>query len=168
MIIYYKFIAAEIKDKGAKENADKHIDENFSSDEFILTCYKKYCQYIGHDILPVEISRLGKPHFISSPICFNLSHSGNLVAVAFSENEVGLDIENYSRAIDGRLAKYLSVKSIDDWTKLEACAKFDGTGIKGVRSVNLNNYRVRNIKFFPDYSLAVCGDDEVRFVEIKE
>lgn len=168
MIIFYKFIAAEIKDVDINKNADKHKDENVGSDEFILTCYKKYCEYIGCDVFPVEISRRGKPHFINSPIRFNLSHSGNLVAVAFSENEVGLDIENYSRSIDERLTKYLSVKSIDDWTKLEACAKFDGTGIKGVRSVNLNNYRVRNIKFFPDYSLAVCGDDEVRFVEIKE
>lgn len=174
MIIFYKFIATDEESENRIIYADKDINKNMHSDKFILNCYKKYCDFKGRDIFPVEIVREGKPHLIGSSVCFNLSHSGNLVAVAFSENEVGLDVESYGRKIDDKLADYLFINKtnfkerVDEWTKIEACAKFDGIGLAGIRNIDTSKYRVKNINYFSEYSLAVCGDDEVKFQEIKE
>ncbi|MGN0795843.1 MAG: 4'-phosphopantetheinyl transferase family protein [Christensenellales bacterium] len=174
MIIFYKFIATDEKPENRITDADKDINKNMLSDEFILSCYKKYCDFKGREIFPVEIERAGKPHFVGSSVRFNLSHSGNLIAVAFSESEVGLDVESYGRKIDDKLADYLFINKtnfkerVDEWTKLEACAKFDGVGLAGIRSIDTSKYRVKNINYFSEYSLAVCGYDEVRFQEIKE
>jgi len=40
----------------------------------------------------VQRSHLGKPYLPGGP-CFNLSHSGNKVVLAVSEDEVGIDVE---------------------------------------------------------------------------
>ena len=43
--------------------------------------------------LRVEAGAQGKPHLPAREIEFNLSHSGSVVALAISEDEVGIDIE---------------------------------------------------------------------------
>jgi len=38
-------------------------------------------------------SKLGKPYLKDSPIFFNMSHAGSLIAIVTSQHEVGIDIE---------------------------------------------------------------------------
>ena len=59
----------------------------------------------GEGIFPYEIVRgeNGKPGFANSDIHFNISHSGNMVLLAVSSNEIGADIQ----LVDDRPAERL-------------------------------------------------------------
>ena len=59
---------------------------------------------LGEQILGVEVqitvNAYGKPQFLNTPLQFNLSHSGNVILLAFSLNSpVGVDVEQ-KREID--------------------------------------------------------------------
>lgn len=137
------------------------------SDEFIYAAYEKYCGLKNIDRKENKIVRDKKPHFENDAVKFNLSHTKDLTVVAMSDNEVGIDVEK-RKPLDQKLCKYLGVEDIDDFVRLEACVKYDGQGLKGIRSVNEKEYAVKNINFFHDYALAVCGDEDAEFVELKE
>lgn len=83
-----------------------------------------------------------KPYFLSHPhIHFSVSHSGSIWAVAFAEDEVGLDIQFSSEKISqDRVAKrYFHTREYDEycngidfydiWTRKEAVCKLYGVGI---------------------------------------
>ena len=86
----------------------------------------------------IEILPNGKPIFKSSPLFFSISHSENVVAVAVSEREIGVDVEKI-REVRGGVAKRFfteseieyvgndSARFFEIWTKKEAYAKVKGT-----------------------------------------
>ncbi len=67
-----------------------------------------------------------KPVFKNSSLCFNLSHTKNIVAVGFDHSDIGLDIEYIKERNLEKLSKYFKYKflNLDDfykfWTKKEA------------------------------------------------
>ena len=89
----------------------------------------------------------GKPFVAGRPFELNVSHSGDYLAIAFSEAPVGIDIEQISErtpvdAIAGRffppdLVRYLDALRVTSrrreffrlWTTMEAAIKADGAGV---------------------------------------
>ncbi len=108
----------------------------------------KLAEFLGIDMAKVDIQRdeFGKPHCVnSSRLFFNVAHSGNLVAAAFDNNVVGVDIENIRNtdlAIADRFftkneAALLKTKPETDqrdfffklWTLKESFIKAEGKGL---------------------------------------
>ena len=97
----------------------------------------------------IELSPNGKPFFVNYPdIFFNISHSQTALAVAFSRNEIGFDIENINRRRNslGIAKRFFTKREIElcdranqassdiflrIWTAKEAMLKLSGTGISG-------------------------------------
>lgn len=121
----------------------------------------------------------GKPLFKNRPdIFFNISHSGNVAAAAFSDGEIGIDIEKIGNA-DLKIAKrffsrdeYRYLESLSEeksgsefyrlWTLKESFMKITGLGMK----LPLNSFCIRT-----ENGVSVeCGDinDDFYFYEFDE
>lgn len=142
------------------------VKGNPPSDEFILAAYKIYCEDLNLPYSPQKILRDGKPRF-EDGVKFNLTHSGEYTVVAFSESEVGIDLEKKEKRNLERLKAYLDIDGDDDlfydeWTRREAELKKEGKGIESIR--NFKPQFAKNVFFAKGYSFAVCGD----YGQIKE
>lgn len=110
-------------------------------------------------------SENGKPYLEGVPFCFNLSHSGEYVACALSDSDVGVDIEEIKPISEGVMLRFVGRFEESDcentrlWTRYEALGKFLGKGIpykEPASAYFLKDY------FEPEgYALTVCaGKDD--------
>lgn len=111
-------------------------------------------------------------------IYFNLSHSENLIVIAISNNEVGIDIEIINNNKDYiLLKKKLLVDNISNeelikkWTQIEASFKYDGTGIlysklNEINIENVSSYKVLD-RYNNSYYLSIKTNEEVKLENIK-
>lgn len=122
-----------------------------------------------------------KPYFNNSDIFFSLSHSGDYVAAAISDKEIGIDIEQV-HTINHNIAKrFFTEKEIgyiendDDffklWVQKESFVKAIGTGLacplnsfEIINSYNESFVLFNNKKYsftvnsIDDYKTAVCTE----------
>jgi hypothetical protein len=153
------------------------------SDHLIKDCLKKYrhiARGVGKDDAIRQIAnvkddeiivlRKGKPHFENIDVKFSLSHSRGVYAAAFSEREVGVDIEAVRRPPQ-RVAALIDAKAEDfflRWTCLEALAKFSGEGLRFFsggkeqiarreRQLKEAGIIVRNFPIVSGFAAAVAG-----------
>ena len=127
----------------------------------------------GLSMEAVQFDANGKP-FVDG-VCFNLSHSGDMVICAVSENEVGCDIEQIKDAPRLVAEKAFSLEEreqlqqISDelynkeffriWTKKESFLKMKGTGIRGViRELEFDSCYIREYEI-PGYQITVCAKE---------
>lgn len=129
----------------------------------------------------------GKP-YLKDGRHFNLSHAGQFVGIAISENEVGLDIEDVNRC-DMKIVPAAftpeEAKEICDqescafaWTRKEAVAKCTGEGLYRPRSSGLaplgeGRYEYEGESFFiqsrlfENHVVTVASQKETPFFEIE-
>lgn len=121
--------------------------------------------YIAKNFYGVQntdlIIRNNKPEFQNSSLCFNISHSNNLVAVAFDKYPLGLDIELIKpRDLRQLSARYSATFNNDEefyefWTNLEAEIK--------IQAEVKHRYTK---KLTPDYMMTLLSANEVFFDRI--
>jgi 4'-phosphopantetheinyl transferase len=126
-----------------------------------------------------QTSDEGKP-FYSGGGKFNISHSGSFVTVAFSDKEIGIDIEKYAEFDVSAVADYLHLQEkkfiVDSnnscdafftvWTRKEAYLKAKGIGIiEGLNNENClessigleEKWFLTSLPIVADYKLALCS-----------
>ena len=103
----------------------------------------------------------GKPFFRNKQsFYFNISHTHNMIAVAISNNPVGIDIENTKNVNLGIAERFFCEKEIEYikkssqttnrrfveiWTKKEAYLKYLGKGLnKSLKSFNVLDREISN------------------------
>lgn len=130
--------------------------------------YLLYCLLRDRGIetskMKIKHNNYGKP--IIENFNFNITHSHNLVAVAISSNEVGIDVEYLDNRDQSKIAKTIMsdeeyLKYLDDnqlfyiiWTQKEAYLKWKGTGIQ------LSALKDKKIKIEADTKLIDLSEDE--------
>lgn len=154
----------------------------------ILNCKKKQnrMQSLGAGLLLNKVLSLygismeniytdsnGKP--IVDGICFNLSHSGDIVICAVSKTPVGCDIEQIKEAPRKVAERKFSDEEIAHlqqfagdaynreffriWTKKESYLKMKGTGLR----VSLNELEISDCYMqeyeYPGYQICVCAKE---------
>lgn len=131
-------------------------------------------------------SRYGKPYKNEKPY-FNVAHSGNLVIIATSEKEVGIDIElvkeykqtlklrAFNEEIGNKIKTNLDFYSY--WTRKESLGKCVGTGLiwpvkdipceEGVVKYLNHDFYIKTNMLTEKYVLSICSTEEFDF-EIEE
>ena len=125
------------------------IAATYLIDEYLKT------QKLNEKDMEYGVTEKGKPYFKNNKdIYFSISHSKNLVGVAFSDKEVGFDIQVVKRVTDNLFKRVLSEEELAavgaklceptvgasskspiesiffyNWVKKEAILKRDGTGL---------------------------------------
>lgn len=142
-------------------------------------------ELVGRPIeLVMDYGEKGKPYLREYPLFFNLSHSGEYVACAVSDREIGVDIQkcSYTNVI-GIAKRFFSEEECGAleacetgeerqqffyrlWVRKEAYGKLLGKGILGVVSVSLlpdegGMAAVKDLlwhewSFIEGYKIAMC------------
>ncbi|NLC41122.1 MAG: 4'-phosphopantetheinyl transferase superfamily protein, partial [Clostridiaceae bacterium] len=128
----------------------------------VLLAYGLNCRGI-REHKEIRLGDKGKP-YLSDDLFFNISHSGNKVVCSFSDEEVGVDIEQIL-PVDEALIRQVSVSSEQAyllqlepevqrreffalWTAKESYMKLLGTGLslapKQLELIFENDFRIRN------------------------
>ena len=94
---------------------------------------RKIVKYAGKNIYNIADTTLieenSKPKFLNSDVQFSISHSNKIVAVAFDNFPVGLDVEYMKERDFKRLSGHYGINATDkigfykQWTQLEAKIK---------------------------------------------
>ena len=94
---------------------------------------RKIIDYVGKNIYNLSdttvIEENSKPKFLNSDIQFSISHSNEIIAAAFDDFPLGLDIEYMKDRDFGKLSGHYGIKTKDkfefyrQWTQLEAKIK---------------------------------------------
>lgn len=133
---------------------------------FIEECLEKYLETVKLTKLAGEAKEIknsnDKPYFKDYPdIRFSISHSGDLVVLAMSDKEVGIDIEKikdrpYEQVAartfsEGERREVTDLKSfLAVWTKKEAYLKFTSEGLGGMQAADISktiNYNGDQLEF---------------------
>ena len=101
----------------------------------------------------VSFTETGKPYFLNSGICFSISHSHGVCAVAVADKPVGVDVEinktSYPQHLIERSLTAAEQESFNGdftrlWCRKEAVAKMMGEGIVGYpRNIDTKKYVFR-------------------------
>ena len=124
----------------------KYLCAHQNEKKIILTICSMLNKYLHIDSsYHISTNKYGKPYIDHLGYDFNISHSDDFVALAFSKNQVGVDIENVHYISTNTLKRVLHKNDFDTlqrqkndknysiikgyyWTKVEAILKAQGTG----------------------------------------
>jgi len=167
------------------DQVNKYKEEDQRRRSF-FSWYLLYLKLVERKInvsnLKVEFNENGKP--LIEGINFNISHSYNLVAIAISSHEVGIDLELVEEKDNERIAKkimneeeyqkYLKNKEYfyKVWTKKEAYLKRKGLSLefalnKDQRIEDVASYYIQD-EDYNDYYLSVSpSGSRVEFINLE-
>jgi 4'-phosphopantetheinyl transferase len=109
----------------------------------------------------------GKPYLEGHLLCFNVSHSGEYLAIVISENPVGVDIQKtqeikpgmYRKVVRGEEQNLIGEERQKDflrlWALKESFVKADGRGLR----ISMKDYYFveENDRYFVNYGGQKCG-----------
>lgn len=174
--------AERLLDAGELARADRfafpHLRETFVLAHGVLRVLLARYAGLAPRELALEAGAHGKPRLVNAEVEFNLSHSGKLAAYAFSDEAVGIDVEELrpladltqlaSRSFCGDECADLATLAGDDdmrnafyacWSRKEAFIKAVGSGL----SFGLERFRVSLLPGAEPAVLHVEGDDAAQW-----
>lgn len=123
----------------------------------------KYSQ-VKNEVFSIEHLPNGAPQLIScgKPNGYvSVSHTDGVLVVAFSDDKVGVDIERADRKVSPKVCK-----SIEQWTAIEAYAKWTGKGLsKDMLSQRLPDDML-STRVWGEYVVSICS--HCKSIEITE
>ncbi|MDE6275680.1 MAG: hypothetical protein K2M75_03980 [Clostridia bacterium] len=103
----------------------------------------------------IEYLPSGAPQLIanSKPSgCVSISHTDSWLAMAFSKDKIGIDLERADREVSSKVCE-----SIEKWTRIEAYAKWTGLGLSRDMLFEKLPDDMIITKRFAKYVVSVCG-----------
>ena len=106
----------------------------------------------------IEYLPSGEPQLIanSTPSGYvSISHTRELLAMAFAQEKVGIDVERADREISPKICK-----NIEQWTRIESYAKWIGSGLsKDIISGQLPEDMITT-RSWGEYVISICSQSQ--------
>lgn len=146
-----------------------YIEKNISSQDFLSKILKENYNIDKYELIYNEY---GKPFLKDNNLFFNISHDNNLVVIAISDKNIGIDIEylTYNRFVLKKCFNEKEQHKINDkvnkekeftkiWVMKEAYVKMKGTGII-TDLKDIDTTKIKNIDIIDneEYIIAICKD----------
>ena len=161
--LWFDTMCSERKDEVKKLlNTSKRACK-IAADRLCKTAISEFCG-CRHEDITIKKDGLGKPFAENLPVFFSISHSGDFVVCAVSDNEIGIDIEKI-RPINLKAAEKFATKKETDyinsasngffeiWTLKEAYFKCIGTGL---------GTDIKNVSFEISPNEIICSNMEYK------
>jgi len=153
----------EILDNTKRQQIDNYVHYIDKSRTFLANLIV-YAYFNGN--VKYVYNKYGKIKNRLSTKCFNISHAGDYVAVAFDDNEIGLDIEKIGIISESDKQTFCSKSELNDfksskeitelWCLKESYLKYDGIGLSD---------DVTKIEFEKNNDRITClNDKKIQFV----
>ncbi|MBE6516888.1 MAG: 4'-phosphopantetheinyl transferase superfamily protein [Thermoplasmata archaeon] len=147
----------------------------------VMSAVAGYCMESLADSLDTKVVKLpnGKPVFERDDMHLSVSHSGGLVAIAWSDGPVGVDVQE-SRSMGNIASRILSPKEsalsdtilLSIWAAKESYVKMTGEGLsKDFRDITVYldgefvspdpGYAFHHFEPCDGFVLQLCGESEV-------
>ncbi|MCL1935081.1 MAG: 4'-phosphopantetheinyl transferase superfamily protein [Defluviitaleaceae bacterium] len=151
------------KQKIIKKFRFKKDANNSLISDLIIRCKAKECLNLQNDNMTFLANKFGKPFLVGYPsFQYNVSHSGNCVAVSFSNKPIGIDIElinhieiNSFRSVLAKEELDYILSSVDKikrfyeiWTKKESYIKLKGISLVDMPFLNVLEISLDNPVFY--------------------
>ena len=132
------------------DNLDKYENKTKTKKYFGILLQKyiiKLNYNIPIDHIKIEREFNGKPYFKN--LDYNLSYCKNYVIIAYSDQELGIDIEDVKDGIEKIIEKYgdkhliyknNNIQNTIIWTNIESYLKLIGTGLSKIDDIKINKY----------------------------
>ena len=155
------------------DNVKSELLEEFRHKEFKNKSKEKvHCfSYLMTDRILKEVYNIeqretefvnGKPYLKSREKFFSISHSGEYIALAFSDNDCGVDIEQIKNRDYVSIAERMKLNVTNqkefysEWTKYEAEYKLGGRGIyKNITQTVFENYMITAVSENPQETFEI-------------
>lgn len=157
---WYNSMSSERKEAVRKLLVVQKQKLKIAADRICREAISEFCG-ISPDDITFSANEYGKPYAVGLDVNFSISHSGDYVICAVSENEIGADIEKI-REIKPAVSKRFATESemeyiasnpnglFEIWTLKEACFKCIGTGLNG---------NIKNISFDIKENNIICSEE---------
>ena len=140
-----KFLLGNITNSYYKYQTPKYFQKNkYSNLEYYLI-KEGLNKFYNIKRFKILYTKNGKPYIKNKNIHISITTSKNLVAVVFSNNKIGLDIEYIRKNIDN-IKKFLNIdKDLDnintliEFSKRESNIKKEGLTLKEINKINTKN-----------------------------
>lgn len=184
--ILLKYINCKNLSVDLKTNMPKIRQTKFN--DYIFDKDKKLC--LGAWLLLDDLkkknfsyTKYGKPYIKGSNVKFNISHSGDYAICAFSDIDIGCDIEKIASFDEPLLEQCMQDDEIyeikknnklfyDYWTMKESYIKCIGKGLnldpKTFSVKSINDHYFYKIRIDNNYSCTVCSKYKNAQIELKQ
>lgn len=144
--------------------------------ESYMNCQENHLKVLADPNYKLSQEELNTIDYYLSEIKFNISHSGDFIAIAYGEGDLGIDIQKVKTTKEavvkkvlpeGLILKLLSAENLDEaftqeFTILEAYLKYLGTGFKNYRKeeylLGLKDKYLFTFQY-EDYYISVVNDN---------
>nr|WP_315023302.1 4'-phosphopantetheinyl transferase superfamily protein [uncultured Aminipila sp.] len=147
--------------------------KGIAGEELVKKALADYSNKI-YDAALIKCGKHGKPYFENIPVCFSISHSGEIWVCLMADFNVGMDIQIYKQLKYEKVAqrffqenevKYINEQGIDAffqvWVRKEAYVKYTGNGFANEGFSNFSVVNKENEGYFFESNI-----EEAYFQEI--
>lgn len=133
------------------------IYQDISSETARILAIQKYEELFNTNLGGFSKNEKNKPILENGYI--SIAHTKNIVVIAISNKEIGIDIEAKNRVVK------LENMTIKHWTEIEAYGKWKGVGVLKDDIYNeVPSMYLKNVNVLKEYYISVYSEDEDIFV----